>query len=407
MNHILNVLKNPILVHIKLKTYTSREYKTTKIGISTFINNKTNHIQTSMILRRHILYTNQCVLRCVPTKIEGQKCPTHGLPQLAYQMEDWYATPAMNYLSPQVNNIIGGDGGLWLCEGGTQPRAPIEHTRTMPHIENWEDEFYERGQSIMCVTNSLTKEYCYLPPFTYKLDRKSAMLRMVDWDSDIDEIMKCMEWDSGSISRPSSGKHLPRITQSEPTSPKQTKKSPESSLQSPSSPCSESEAYEPPKKKKKKNLFLKKIEPHWEDPPALKKCTGGRIHPSPNCTGAPKINPRWTWNPRDKFHPLPCVRCHSDYCATRFNHPQEFTGNFPAAEEWPCAKGCTTNHGFVAPTCKTSTPSHREFQKLLDLPIEKYKEPWIVKGNAVPICIPPGYSVPGSSKYVGPRSTCL
>lgn len=209
-----------------------------------------------------------------------------------------------------------------------------------------------------------------------------------------------MEWGSGSTSRPSSGECSPKITKSEPTSPRKTKKSPKLSPQSPCSPCSESEAYNPPPKKKEKILYRKKSIPYWEETPT-KICTKGKIHPKPNCTGAPKVNPRWTWNPRDRFHPMPCIRCHSDYCATRFNHPQEFTGNFPPADEWPCPKGCTTDHGFTIPVVETPAPTHREFEKLLELPREKHKEPWVVKGNAMPIMIPPG-----SLTYVGPLSRC-
>ncbi|KAG0585011.1 hypothetical protein KC19_3G250700 [Ceratodon purpureus] len=264
----------------------------------------------------------------------------------------------------------------------------------------------------MCVTNPLTKEYCYLPPFTFKLDGISAVLKIVDWDVETDEIMKCMEWGSGSISRPGSGECSPKITRSEPSSPKRGRNSPDSSPPSPCSPCSEPEVglhfheierEEPPKEKKKRIIYSKKKIPYWEVPP-FKKCTRGRIPSVPNCTGAPKFNPRWTWNPRDKFHAMPCVRCHSDYCATRFNHPQEFTGNFPTQEEWNCLRGCTTNHGFTIPVYETPAPTHREFQKLLDLPAEKHKEPWLVRGNGMPVFVPPGYIVPGSPKYTGPRS---
>lgn len=115
---------------------------------------------------------------------------------------------------------------------------------------------------------------------------------------------------------------------------------------------------------------------------------------------------KWKWNPRDPYREPPCIRCHTSYCSTRFRHPQKFTNTFPVTD-MPCPKGCTTDHGHVVPVYVRPPPTHREFVRLLELKPEEHTEPWLIRGQTMPICIPPGYAVPGSPKYVGPLSKFL
>ena len=311
-----------------------------------------------------------------------------------------------------MRNVIGGDGGLWLLEGGQQPRKPIEYTRDLPYTESWDEAIFEKGQSILCVTNPLTKEYIYLPPFSWKLEGQIGILRMVDWDVETDEMMANMEWGSGSVSRPSSGSCSPHMS-SAPTSPRSDSSS--------SSPCNESDKdYKSPFEmirdrggsSPRSNIARSGGN---KSPPCFKAkeaqtCTGGRQKKESNCIGAPPVKPNWKWNPRDVHHEPPCISCHTQKCNTRFRHPQQFTNTFSITDapcplmDAPCPAGCTTNHGHVIPVNYTPPPTHREFARLLDLPADEHQEPWLVLGRTMPSLVPPGYAAPGSPRYQRPLS---
>jgi hypothetical protein len=145
-----------------------------------------------------------------------------------------------------------------------------------------------------------------------------------------------------------------------------------------------------------------------KSPPCFKAkegqtCTGGRQKREPNCIGAPPVKPNWKWNPRDAHHEPPCISCHTQFCNTRFQHPQQFTITFPIMDA-PCPAGCTTDHGHVIPVNYTPPPTHREFARLLDLPADEHQEPWLVLGRTMPSLVPPGYAAPGSPRYQPPLS---
>ncbi|XP_073393306.1 uncharacterized protein [Physcomitrium patens] len=318
----------------------------------------------------------RCVAcRCVMSEVEGGECPTHQLPQLAHHLKDWYAAPAMNYLPPQVTNLIAGAGGLWLCEGGNQPRAAIEHSQDVPYADAWEPGMFEKDQTLMCVTNPLTKEYCYLPPFAYRLEQISAFLRMVDWDD--------------TIPRPRGRERMPRGTRRAPTSPEQSSETLIPSTPTPSgSPSGDREAHNP-FAERKENDGIGKKPGSARTGRARSLCSWGRLPRSPNCTGGPNVSPVWTWNPRDSNHSSPCIRCHTELCATRFKHPREFSGSFSPAATWPCSAGCTTGH---APA--TSEPPLTQLQR------GQRKDKWSVMRNAMPVLIHPDYAAPGSPKHV-------
>jgi hypothetical protein len=95
--------------------------------------------------------------------------------------EHWLCLPSLRYLPLRMNRIIAAAAGLLAADGGIQP-VPWEEIRTgMNRTPEWirfqslNDKYWRqpeyedaKGQSMIVVTNPLTKEYRLLPPIPRK-----------------------------------------------------------------------------------------------------------------------------------------------------------------------------------------------------------------------------------------------
>lgn len=89
----------------------------------------------------------------------------------------WYAMPSLGFLPTDVTNVIAGEGGLLVCDGGKQPRPHIPGEPPIPMADHWNKSLYPVNQSIMLICNPLTREFIYLPPLQEKnLHQKVAMI---------------------------------------------------------------------------------------------------------------------------------------------------------------------------------------------------------------------------------------
>ncbi|XP_073396658.1 uncharacterized protein [Physcomitrium patens] len=85
-------------------------------------------------------------------------------------IRNWTALPPLNFLPPGVDRVIAGSAGLLVMEGGEQPGTKPIMLWDQPKTPN--DKFWGNpqakeqcgGQSIVCITNPLTREYLVLPP---------------------------------------------------------------------------------------------------------------------------------------------------------------------------------------------------------------------------------------------------
>ncbi|KAG0599374.1 hypothetical protein M758_12G147200 [Ceratodon purpureus] len=112
----------------------------------------------------------------------------------------WYTMPSLAFLPIGIKRIIGGDGGLLICDGGMLWTGVLEESgelspftarpplvlggRPVPiEQEKWLREIYLPGQSIMLICNPITQEFMYLPPFhrTMTLNAKAACIRYLDF----------------------------------------------------------------------------------------------------------------------------------------------------------------------------------------------------------------------------------
>lgn len=121
------------------------------------------------------LYESFCpVIMCMKTdtfRFIGYKSA-----KISKHLEDkkWYVMPSLAYLPTDIKKVIAGDGGLLVCDGGRQPRRPPikgEHIFPLTHDleDDWDREIYPEGQSVLLVTNPLTREYMFLPPMQGKI----------------------------------------------------------------------------------------------------------------------------------------------------------------------------------------------------------------------------------------------
>ena len=100
----------------------------------------------------------------------------------------WFAFPSLAYLPTDVKKVVAGDGGLLVCDGGIQPRRPpIKDEKLLPLTHDEEDDYdrevFPDGQSVMLVTNPVTREYYFLPPIPHMILRdKCACLVLVPHD---------------------------------------------------------------------------------------------------------------------------------------------------------------------------------------------------------------------------------
>lgn len=112
----------------------------------------------------------------------------------------WYTMPSLAFLPIGIKRVIGGDGGLLVCDGGMLWTGVLEESgklspfttrpplilggRPVPiEAEKWLRDNYLPGQSIMLICNPITQEFMYFPPFvrTMTLNAKAACIRYLDF----------------------------------------------------------------------------------------------------------------------------------------------------------------------------------------------------------------------------------
>lgn len=112
----------------------------------------------------------------------------------------WYTMPSLAFLPLGIKRVIGGDGGLLICDGGMLWTGVLEESgelsslTTRPPLvlggkpipieqEKWLRKSYLPGQSIMLICNPITNEFMYFPPFlrTMTLNAKAACIRYLDF----------------------------------------------------------------------------------------------------------------------------------------------------------------------------------------------------------------------------------
>ena len=112
----------------------------------------------------------------------------------------WYTMPSLAFLPLGIKRVIGGDGGLIICDGGMLWTGVLEESgelspftarpplvfggRPVPiKQEKWLREVYFPGQSIMLICNPMTNEFMYFPPFvrTMTLNAKAACIRYLEF----------------------------------------------------------------------------------------------------------------------------------------------------------------------------------------------------------------------------------
>jgi hypothetical protein len=112
----------------------------------------------------------------------------------------WYTMPSLAFLPLGIKNVIGGDGGLLICDGGMLWTCVLEESGELSPLtarpplvlggrpvpikqEKWLREVYLPGQSIMLICNPITNEFMYFPPFlrTMTLNAKAACIRYLDF----------------------------------------------------------------------------------------------------------------------------------------------------------------------------------------------------------------------------------
>ncbi|KAG0564098.1 hypothetical protein KC19_8G082500 [Ceratodon purpureus] len=102
-------------------------------------------------------------------------------------IHNWIALPPLNYLPQGCEKVIAGAAGLLVVEGGEQPGSKpiiLWGQLAIPNEKFWNNEKVRKqcgGQSIVCVTNPITREYIILPPIPKRrLNSKIAKFVFTD-----------------------------------------------------------------------------------------------------------------------------------------------------------------------------------------------------------------------------------